>query len=503
MALQLRRGTEAERSEGTFVPLIGEPIYTVDANKLYIGDGATVGGNLVAPSTAFDDIADIVLTSSSVAIINSVAVQANTVIITTESPHNFLTGDTVTIEVETRIGVNGTYQITTIGSNSFSYPKVLAPFIAEPDSGRAFRPVQDGAILAYQAEAGNWTDQNFVYSFSDLEEVDIELPLNAQVLRYDASLSAFRNTSLTFNINELSDVIISSPVDREILAYDTNLGAWTNKPYYDSLTDLSDVQISSPVEGEYLIYNGSKWINSGLTLSNVNINDLGDVTISSPVDGEILKYDNGFWVNVNFESTINNFADVNIQDPEDGQVLSIVNNTVTNKSYSFSDLSDVSSLVSGENIEDGQVLAYSSGDSAWVPRKVSGLSSRVTSSVSTGALNDGEFAFATYTAFTGFVILKVQATSPCILTLYAASESQQDDAARPAIDPAPVNAGIFAELTIQGTSAYRLGPALVGYNDDTTISRIGYAKIRNTSGSTVSSIGVTLTIIQIEEDPIS
>jgi hypothetical protein len=42
-SLQLRRGTAAERAEIT--PLQGEPIYTTDTKRLYIGDGSTVGGN--------------------------------------------------------------------------------------------------------------------------------------------------------------------------------------------------------------------------------------------------------------------------------------------------------------------------------------------------------------------------------------------------------------------------------------------------------------------------
>jgi hypothetical protein len=41
--LQLRRGTEAERSQIT--PLEGEPIYAADSKKLYLGDGTTPGGN--------------------------------------------------------------------------------------------------------------------------------------------------------------------------------------------------------------------------------------------------------------------------------------------------------------------------------------------------------------------------------------------------------------------------------------------------------------------------
>lgn len=43
MALRLRRGTEAERL--LITPLQGELIYATDSEKLYIGDGTTVGGN--------------------------------------------------------------------------------------------------------------------------------------------------------------------------------------------------------------------------------------------------------------------------------------------------------------------------------------------------------------------------------------------------------------------------------------------------------------------------
>lgn len=44
MSLQFRRGTEAQRDTSTFVPLSGEPIWTTDEKKLYVGDGSTPGG---------------------------------------------------------------------------------------------------------------------------------------------------------------------------------------------------------------------------------------------------------------------------------------------------------------------------------------------------------------------------------------------------------------------------------------------------------------------------
>ena len=46
MALRLRRGTDAERLLVT--PLEGELVYTTDTKKIFVGDGTTIGGTLVA-----------------------------------------------------------------------------------------------------------------------------------------------------------------------------------------------------------------------------------------------------------------------------------------------------------------------------------------------------------------------------------------------------------------------------------------------------------------------
>jgi hypothetical protein len=48
MALKLRRGTEAQR---VITPAQGELLFTTDTKKVYVGDGATVGGILVGPAT--------------------------------------------------------------------------------------------------------------------------------------------------------------------------------------------------------------------------------------------------------------------------------------------------------------------------------------------------------------------------------------------------------------------------------------------------------------------
>jgi len=50
MSLQIRRGTEAQRSSITFD--LGEIVYTTDSKKLYVGDGGTPGGNNILSTAA-------------------------------------------------------------------------------------------------------------------------------------------------------------------------------------------------------------------------------------------------------------------------------------------------------------------------------------------------------------------------------------------------------------------------------------------------------------------
>ena len=50
MSLRIRRGTDAQRQGITFD--LGEPVWTTDTQKLYIGDGITAGGNNILAQSA-------------------------------------------------------------------------------------------------------------------------------------------------------------------------------------------------------------------------------------------------------------------------------------------------------------------------------------------------------------------------------------------------------------------------------------------------------------------
>lgn len=62
MALKFRRGTDSGRSAIT--PAEGEPIFTTDTKKLYVGDGSTAGGIAVDTAVSDGDKGDITVSSS-------------------------------------------------------------------------------------------------------------------------------------------------------------------------------------------------------------------------------------------------------------------------------------------------------------------------------------------------------------------------------------------------------------------------------------------------------
>lgn len=52
MSLRIKRGTDAERA--AYTPEIGELLYITDTDKLWVGDGVTVGGLPIGATFAGD-----------------------------------------------------------------------------------------------------------------------------------------------------------------------------------------------------------------------------------------------------------------------------------------------------------------------------------------------------------------------------------------------------------------------------------------------------------------
>jgi hypothetical protein len=113
MALQIRRGTDVGRQalSGVNTPLQGEPLYTTDTKKLFIGDGVTAGGTSLG---YYSNVA--VAGQTTLSAINNTEtltlIAGNNVVLATDGPN-----DSVTISVATTLNELNNGNIRIINNN--------------------------------------------------------------------------------------------------------------------------------------------------------------------------------------------------------------------------------------------------------------------------------------------------------------------------------------------------------------------------------------------------
>ena len=141
-----------------------------------------------------------------------------------------------------------------------------------------------------------------------------------------------------------------------------------------------------------------------------------------------------------------------------------------------------------------------SGVLSWA--SAGGLSSRTTTSASTGSIAQAASANITIpTAGKSFSLLKVAISAPAYVILYVSSATRSSDSSRSeGTDPAP-GSGVLTEVstTTSGASTFLMTPAVLGWNDDSTPASQIYAKVVNKRATTGSNaITVTLTSVAME-----
>ena len=181
MALQFRRGTAADVTSETFVPAAGEPVYLTDQDKLYIGDGTTVGGNLVGGASDLNDLSDLHLTSQDVNTVQSYSISGNTVNLNTVDANNYTVGQQVTITNSPVTILNATHTIVgTPTANTILFQLTAADTGSTTTSGTITPVIPNKAVLAY-----NTTNTRF----QDTKSSDIvgELKSHTDVNTYDTT----------------------------------------------------------------------------------------------------------------------------------------------------------------------------------------------------------------------------------------------------------------------------------------------------------------------------
>tara|TARA_B110000305_G_scaffold118267_1_gene132813 strand:+ start:250 stop:1464 length:1215 start_codon:yes stop_codon:yes gene_type:complete len=174
MALQVRRGTNAERLGIT--PSEGELIYTTDTKQIYVGDGTTAGGNASIAGTIDSLLADSTPQLGGTLDLNN----------------NDITG-TGNITITGNIQATGNINLGDgVGSDVLNLgAEISGNIIPNTDGAHDI-----GSVTKYWNEA--WINQLNVNSQITAERIQADLIANDSTLAYDRTTGAFIGTSASF-----------------------------------------------------------------------------------------------------------------------------------------------------------------------------------------------------------------------------------------------------------------------------------------------------------------
>jgi len=188
VALQFRRGTSSDRSNVGFIPGLAEPIYETDTNKLYIGDGATTGGNLVGGVTKLEEIGDVTLSSEEVFTPNFYSITSEVVTFLFPTSHTITAGTQITVSSSSVATLDGTYTATYIDSNTITVPKTGASDIGSTAlTANISKVVATNSAIRWNNTSSIWED--YLPNLDSLSNVDLttNAPVAGDVLSFDGT----------------------------------------------------------------------------------------------------------------------------------------------------------------------------------------------------------------------------------------------------------------------------------------------------------------------------
>ena len=169
MGLQFRRGTAADVTSENFIPAIGEPVYITDEDKFYIGDGATVGGNLVGGAADLADLTNVHLTTEDIGSIQSYSVSSNTVTINTSEGNPYVVNQQITISNAGVTVLNGTHTIVSKpAANQFLFELTTADVSNTVTTGTITPVIADGELLSFDSANSRFTNKKQVDALGKL-----------------------------------------------------------------------------------------------------------------------------------------------------------------------------------------------------------------------------------------------------------------------------------------------------------------------------------------------
>ena len=320
MALQFRRGTSSDRSDVSFIPELAEPIYETDTNKLYIGDGATAGGNLVGGVTKLEDVGDVTLSSEEVFTPNFYSITSEVVTFLFPTSHTITTGTQITVSSSSVASLDGTYTATFVDSNTITVPKTGASDISSTAlTANISKVVATNSAIRWNNTSSIWED--YLPDLDSLSNVDLttNAPVTGDVLSFDGTNFV---PGLSGNLDLEGNYIVSS--------------------------SNGDIEFEPNGTGKVKI-RGNATGGSGQIVLNCEQNTHG-IILKGPPHSAAASY------TLTLPNTIGT----------SGQVLSTDGTDTASWITPVTALNDLSD-VTAPSPSDGQALIYSSASSAWIP----------------------------------------------------------------------------------------------------------------------------------------
>ncbi len=448
MALQIRRGTAAQRTSIT--PSEGELLYTTDTKIVYIGDGSTAGGNVVSGgSNIIDDttpqlggnldVNGFNITSAGNG--NVTIDPAGTGVINLNADVNLTGGlnKTGVLEISASNGVyvgkedgsnNGFLAITTNtwgGATGFNMSLRQHHSAADANNFLFYRT--RGTALLPTAVQNNDKIVDLVFSGHDGT-----VPLGIAVI--SAQVAGVVSTGvvpgkLTFSTNNGTATAVRAEL--------SSAGAWR----------VNEIQN----------YSGST-----LTITATSINAVGNVQLNAQSNLRFADSDSSNWVAFQAPATV---------------------------------ASNVTWTLPSTDGTSGQSLTTNgSGTLSWTSI-TSGANSRTTVSGTTGVLSNGATGNISITGFKGYILYKITVSGAAWVRVYTDVASQTSDAGRlEGVDPAP-GAGVIAEVITTGAQTILITPGSYGFSNELPATTAIPVAVTNKSGSS-GTFTVDLTVVQLE-----
>jgi hypothetical protein len=240
MPLQIRRGLSSQMTSSV-TPETGEPIFTTDTDKLYIGDGTTTADVLVPVNpdmntTDLDDVSSSAPANGQFLLYDS----ASTSYIPTNATINNLTNVDITSVAngETLVynSITSAWENGAGGGGGGTLSGLSDVTITSVANGETL--VYNSITSAWENGAGGGGGG----TLSGLSDVTITSVANGETLVYNSITSAWENGAGggggSSTLSGLSDVTITSVADGDVIRYDAVTGTYINDPYARGLSTL-------------------------------------------------------------------------------------------------------------------------------------------------------------------------------------------------------------------------------------------------------------------------